>query len=98
MRTIFTAISLVFSLALLQACSNSDKSPEDQIRDFIQTGVEAAESREVDSLNELLHESYLDKNGYNKQQLGGLLRAYVFRHKSIYLFNKIEDIDLLAEK
>ena len=40
---------------------------------------------------------YLDQKGYSKQRLGDLLRVYFFRHKNVYLFTKIEEIDLLAE-
>jgi hypothetical protein len=59
--------------------------------------VEAVENRELDSLNDLVHHNYLDKNGYNRQRLGGLLRVYIFRHKEIYLFTKIDEIDLLTD-
>lgn len=91
----FLYCCLVWSLVLLQACSDTKKSPEDEIRDFINAGVEAGEDRSLDALNDLIHDHYLDQNSYNKQRLGGLLRAYIFRHKEIYLFTKIKEIDLL---
>ena len=97
MKAIFHLFCVVWTLVLLQACSETAKSPEGEIRDFIQSGVEAAENRDLDSLNDLVHDNYLDKNGYNRQRLGGLLRAYIFRHKEIYLFTKIDEIDLLAD-
>ena len=97
MKTKLLHCYLVWAIILLQACSETTKSPEDEIRDFIQSSVEAAENRDLDSLNDLVHDNYLDKNGYNRQRLGGLLRAYIFRHKEIYLFTKIEEIDLLAD-
>jgi hypothetical protein len=87
----------VWTLILLQACSETAKSPQDEIREYIKSGVVAAEDRSLDALNDLIHDNYLDQNGYNKQRLGGLLRAYIIRHKNIYLFTRIAEIDLLAE-
>jgi hypothetical protein len=84
-------------LILLQACSETAETPEDEIRAFIKSGVEAAENRNLDALSDLIHGNYLDQKGYNKQRLSGLLRVYFIRHKNIYLFTKIEEIDLLAE-
>ena len=81
----------------MQACSENAESPEDEIRTFIKASVAAAENRSLDGLTDLVHHSYLDQKGYNKQRLGGLLRAYIFRHRKIYLFTKIKEIDLLAE-
>ena len=97
MKTIFLVFYLAWATMLMQACSETAKSPEDEIRDFIQSSVEAAENRDLDSLNDLVHGNYIDQKGYNRQRLGGLLRAYFFRHKNIYLFTKIEEIDLLAD-
>jgi hypothetical protein len=97
MKTSFHVFCLVWSVILLQACSETAESPEDAIRVFIEAGVEAAESRSLDAMSDLLHANYLDQKGYNRQRLGGLLRAYFFRHKELYLFTKIEEIDLLTE-
>ena len=96
MKAIFATL-LVFTFVVLQACSDPKTSSEDQIREFIETGVESAENRDLDSLKQQLHDNYLDQKGYNKKQLGALLRAYIFRHKNIYLFTKIEEIELLSD-
>lgn len=82
---------------LLQACSDSADSAQDQIRAFIEAGVEAAEERSSGDLGDMIHDSYLDQKGYNKNQLTGLLRAYFFRHKNIHLFTKIDEIELLGD-
>ena len=96
MKTALHAFCLVWVIVLMQACSGTEETPEDEIRAFIESGVEAAENRSLDGLNDLVHGNYLDQKGYNKQRLSGLLRVYFFRHKNIYLFTKIEEIDLLA--
>ena len=82
---------------LLQACSDSADSPEEQIRQFIDAGVQAGEARSVDDLGELLHNDYLDQRGNNSKQLGKLLRVYFFRHKNIHLFTRIDSIEVLAD-
>lgn len=82
---------------LLQACSSGGDSAQDQIREYIETGIEAAEERSTADLGDMIYGNYLDQKGHNKQQLIGLLRAYFFRHKNIYLFSRIDDIELLGE-
>ncbi|MGB5330154.1 MAG: hypothetical protein WBO58_18230 [Gammaproteobacteria bacterium] len=97
MKSSFPVFCLVWAVLFLQACSETAIPPEEQIRQFIKSGVEAAENRSLDDLSDLVHGNYLDQKGYNKQRLGGLLKAYFFRHKDIYLFTKIEEINLFAE-
>lgn len=90
-------LCLVWAAMLIQSCSDDPISPEAEIRAYIQSGVEAAESRSSDVLAGLMHDNYTDHKGYNKKQLVGLLRAYFFRHKNIYLLTKIDEIELLTE-
>jgi len=87
---------LLVVLITLHACSDSELSPEDEIRQYIETGVEAAEARDASDLTDLIHESYLDPKGYNRIQLGKLAKLYFFRHKNIHLFTKINEIDFLS--
>ncbi|MFV2031092.1 MAG: hypothetical protein ACC663_01240 [Gammaproteobacteria bacterium] len=82
---------------LLQACSNSELSGEDQIKETIESGIKAAENRDASDLADLIDENYLDDKGLNKAQLTKLLRLYFFRHKNIFLFTKIEEIEFLTE-
>jgi len=88
-------ILLCLMLLLIQACSD-DSSPEDQIRRFVDSGVQAAEARSVDDLSELLHANFVDQQGHNDKQLARLLRAYFFRHKNIHLFSRIDNIEILS--
>jgi len=96
MKTIIGICMLISASLLIQACSDSVKSPEDEILQFIESGVQAGEDRSADDLSELIHPDYADQNGYNRKQLGKLLRAYFFRHKSIHLFTRIDEIELLS--
>ena len=84
---------VVFSICLLLLdCSDKPTTPEDEIRLYLNTGVEAAESRNHGDLSDLIDDGYLDQKGMDKSQLLTLLRAYFFRHKNIYLFTKIRAI------
>ena len=90
-------ILLLLMPLLLQACSDSPESPEEQIRQFIDAGVQAGEARSADDLSELLHRDYRDQHGNNGKQLGRLMRAYFFRHKTVHLFTRIDNIEMLAD-
>ena len=86
-------ITLILLLAL--GCSD-DGSTEDQIRQWIDSAVQAAENRSVDDLGELMHTGFIDQKGNNRKQLAKLLRVYFFRHKNIHLFTRIDSIEMLS--
>ena len=73
-----------------------EMSAEDQVKIFINSGVEAAENRSVDDLRDLIHDDYIDLRGNNKKQLSQLLRLYFFQHKNIYLFTKLGEVEFLS--
>ena len=81
---------------LLQACSD-DASPEAQIREFPDAGIEAAENRSTDDLHDMLHLDYRDHHGHNRKRLIGFLRLYFLKHKNIHLFSKINKIDVIND-
>ena len=95
MKPVRRLILLCLILPLIQACSD-DSSPEDQIRRFIDSGLQAAEARSVDDLSELVHANFVDQQGHNDKQLARLLRVYFFRHKNIHLFSRVDNIEMLS--
>ena len=95
-RTFLTGVILP-TIFLLNACSGDSLSREDEIKRFIEAGIEAAENRSSSDLAEMIDENYLDDKGYNKTQLSKIARFYFLRHKKIYLFTKIEQIEFLAD-
>ena len=82
---------------MLAACKDAS-SPEEEIRQYIDAGIEAAEVRSVDGLDEKIHPNYLDQKGYSKKQLANLMRALFFRHKKIFLLTRIDSIELVSER
>ncbi|MBC8211435.1 MAG: hypothetical protein H8E21_10230 [Gammaproteobacteria bacterium] len=93
LNRILTGLCITF-LLVLQACSSTPLSPEDEIRQFIDNGIKAAENRSASDLSELIHDSYRDEKKLDKLQLRKLAQLYFFRHKSIFLFSKIREIKL----
>ncbi len=92
-----SAIGILCLAFLLQACSGSAISREDEIKQYIEAGVKAAENRSSSDLAALIDERYLDDKKLNKTSLAKLARLYFFRHKNIYLFTKIDSIEFVAE-
>lgn len=95
-QTIARVLLLICFAMLAIGCSDTN-SPEAEIRAFIASAVEAAESRDSADLAAMIHPDYQDAKGYNRKQLGSLLRAYFFRHKNIHLFDRIGEIELLTD-
>lgn len=91
LNKIFIAV-LISSGLLISACSEQSISREDEIRLYIEKGVEAAENRDAGDLSDMLDDSYHDPKGLTKQQMNKMLGVYFFRHKNIHLFTKIRDI------
>jgi hypothetical protein len=89
-RIRFLVIIFIFNLI---SCSDETLSPENEIKQFIENGKIAAESRSHNDLAELIDEQYRDQKGWDKKQIKNLARAYFFTHKNIYLFTKIRSID-----
>ena len=97
MRAVVLFLCLILSGLLLQSCSDEANSPETEIRQFIETGVEAAEARSVGGLEELIHTNYLDNKGNNKKQLTNLMRGLFFRHKNVFLLTRVGEVRLISE-
>jgi hypothetical protein len=97
MQTILK-LAIALLIALTSGCSEPAKSPEDEIREFIAAGVAAAEDRDAGTLKDMVTRDYRDRRGYDREQIGKLLRLYFFRHKNIHLFYKIREINLIGRE
>ena len=95
MKRIFMTTVLVL---LISACTQQNSSPEDEIRRYIDAGIEAAESRSAGTLADMTDEHYQDQNGLNRAKLKSMLRFYFLRHKNIFLFKKIQEIKFASEQ
>ena len=88
--------SLVF-LALLSGCGGPGAGPEEQLRQWVSAGQEAAEARERRDLVDMISPAYADARGSDRDGIERLLRVYFFRQHSIKLLTKIEEIRLYGD-
>ncbi len=84
-------------IALICACTDKPLSNEEQIRQYIDTGVTAAESRSHRDLANLIDDGYSDEKSMSKSQISKLLQVYFFRHKNIFLLTKIKEINFPSD-
>ena len=88
---LFFYICLMTSSLYITSCSD-DKSPEDQIHEFIETAKTAAQERSLSDFNALISDSFMGKNGYQKRDISRLAAGYFFRNKNIHLMTKTKTI------
>ncbi len=93
-------VQICFVLSLITiicACTDKPQSKEDQIKQYIDTGIAAAENRSYRDLADLIDEGYSDDKSLSKSQIIKLLQVYFFRHKNIFLLTKIREIYFPAD-
>ena len=93
-RTLCTVTAVMM---LLAACGDSRSEPEEEIREWVAAGVEAAENKERRSLIGLVSGSYADARGHDRNDIENLLRVYFLRQHKIGLLTKIEEITIYGD-
>jgi hypothetical protein len=88
-RMLFTASAV---LVLTTGCDAPTSAPEEELREWVAAGVEAAENEQRRALTDMISASYADNRGYGRDDIDKLLRAYFFRQDSISLLPRIEEI------
>jgi len=92
-QLILMPLLLIFFIS----CSSEKLSPEDEIKQYIESGKLAAENRSYSDLAELISEQYKDHKGLNKKRLKNMARAYFLTHQNIFLLTKIDSINFQNE-
>ena len=93
-RTLLTVGIVAFVAA---GCGKSASAPEQELREWVASGVEAAENKERRKLMKMISTSYTDARGNEHDDIENLLRAYFLRQNSITLLPKIEEITVYDE-
>ncbi len=88
-RMLFT---VAMSALLLVACGGPASAPEEELRDWVAAGVEAAEAKERRALMGMISSSYADARGNERDDIENVLRVYFLRQNKIVLLPKIEEI------
>ena len=93
-RTLFTVVLLV---CVAQGCSEPASAPEEELRAWVDRGIDAAEAKERRQLMGMVAKAYVDARGNERDDIDGLLRVYFLRQNNITLLPKIEEITIYDE-
>ncbi len=84
-------------LAFLGGCGDPEAGPEEQVRQWVSAGQQAAETKERGDLLDLISPSYVDSRGFDRDDIGDRLRVYFLRQQRIKLLTSIEEIRLYGD-
>lgn len=84
-------------LVLLAGCGDPPTAPEEEIRNWVADGVEAAEARERRRLVDMISPAYADSRGNDRKAIENTLRAYFIRMNNVQLVTSIEDIRVIGD-
>jgi hypothetical protein len=87
-------VFLCMVLLQLGACTDSPHTPEQQILNFLDRGIDAAERRDVSDLIDLVDEQFEGQRGLTRKTLRSTLQLYFLRHKNIHLFKRVDEVIL----
>ena len=92
----FAAAALV-CWALVSACGGPTTGPEEQLRQWVSQGTEAAEAKERRALVNMISPAYADARGNERDDIERLLRFYFFRMNNVKLLPSIEEIRVFGD-
>jgi hypothetical protein len=92
-----SALASVACIAFLSACDGPKTGTEEQLRQWVSRGEEAAESKHRRDLIDMISPAYTDSRGNERGDIENILRAYFFRQNKIGLLTNIEDLHLYGD-
>jgi hypothetical protein len=87
----------IFVCAMLAACSAPSSAPEQALRDWVERGVAAAESKQRRAMMAMVSPAYADARGNNRDSLDAMLRVYFLRMNTVELLTSIEQISVIGD-
>jgi len=91
------SLACVACIVILTACGGPETGSDEQLRQWVSRGEEAAEAKERRELIGMISPAYTDARGNERGDIENILRAYFFRQNSITLLSKIEEVRLIAD-
>ena len=79
------------------ACGGPATPAEEQIRDWVSRGVEAAESKQRRAIVDMISPAYADARGNKRDAIDGMLRFYFLRMNSVELVTSIDEISVIGD-
>lgn len=90
-------VLILLLFAGMLACSKPAVGPEQQIRDWVAAGVDAAQRKDRGDIVDMISPAYNDRRGQGREDIDKLLRLYFFRTEKVALLEKIEEIRISAD-
>ena len=84
-------------LVCLAACGGGYEGPEEEIRTWIATGVEAAEAKARRDLVDMVSPAYADARGNDRGDIENLLRLYFLRAQTVNLVPHIAEVRVIGD-
>lgn len=95
---IVTRIAAVTAvLLLLGACGGPGVGPEEQLRQWVSAAEAAVEAKDRRAMLDLISPAYVAGVGWDRDEVGDMLRVYFLRQHSIELLTSIEEIRLYGD-
>jgi len=82
---------------LMAGCGEPASEPEEELRAWVATGVEAAEDKDRRTIMSMISSAYADARGNEPGDLDNLLRIYFLRQNRIVLLPTIDEITVYDE-
>lgn len=87
-------IAGALTLLALGGCGGPSSPPEEELRAWVASGIEAAQSKERRALVSMVSAAYADARGNERDDIDNLLRVYFLRQNNIRLLPSIEEISV----
>lgn len=95
-RTLLLCALLAAALGL-GACGGPATPAEQQLRDWVDRGVVAAEAKERRKLVRMISPAYADARGNERDAVENMLRVYFMRMNSVELITSIDEINVIGD-
>jgi len=94
--TQFISLTALFFLTLLfgGCASESDLSPEQQIRESLEAIEAGVEARSLSAIMEHISEDYQDHRGHTKKDVAAIMQLQIIRNQNINIFTRIKSIEI----
>lgn len=97
-RARFRPSVMAGAVALLaSACGGPATPAEEQVRDWVRRGVQAAEAEQRRVLVDMISPAYADARGNERDGIESMLRFYFMRMNSVELITSIEEVSVIGD-
>ncbi len=92
-----TLLVSLLAAVIVSACGGAETPAEQQVRDWVDDGVVAAEAKERRKLVDMISPAYADARGNEREAIESMLRFWFMRMDSVELVTTIEEIEIIGD-